>query len=177
MDYEVFTRESTQQRFCNNSSKKIPTNIIATRYTDFSKSPVQLEREERLKWSSAFNKLAVMQHLGAEICLEDDYIITCAIKNIMDYHRGGMGVSALNGAIISSLLDCVIAVSGVLQFPGKKAGTVELSLKIIRPLFGHSAYAEGFVTKKAKNISFSEGFLYDENSKLCAKASGIVSKA
>jgi len=118
-----------------------------------------------------------MRHLGAEIILEDDYIVSCAIKHIMDYHRGGMGISALNGAIISSLLDCVIAVSGVLQFPGKKAGTVELSIKIIKPLFGNSAYAEGFVTKKAKNISFSEGFLYDENSKLCARASGIVSKA
>lgn len=177
MGSEVFTRKATRQNVPKADSGNVVINVHAKLYADFDKVPILLSETDRNKWSSEFNKLEVMRHLAAKIELSDECIVRCVIQKIADFHRGGMGVSALNGAIISSLLDCVVAVSGVLQFPGKKAGTVELSLKIIRPLFGGSAYAEGFVTKKAKNISFSEGFLYDQNGRLCARASGIVSAA
>jgi acyl-coenzyme A thioesterase PaaI-like protein len=67
-------------------------------------------------------------------------------------------------------------VAGVIQFPGRRAGTVELSVKFMRPTRGRSVDAYAITLKRAEGLAFMEGELWSEG-KLCAVATGIVSTA
>jgi Ca2+:H+ antiporter len=69
-----------------------------------------------------------------------------------------------------------LGVAGVIQFPGQRAGTVELSVKFLRPTRGQSVDAWAVALKRAEGLAFVEGELYAEG-RLCAVATGIVSTA
>lgn len=57
-----------------------------------------------------------------------------------------------------------------------RPGTVELSVKFMRPTRGRSVDAYAIALKRAEGLAFMEGELWSE-SKLCAVATGIVSTA
>ncbi len=91
-------------------------------------------------------------------------------------HRDDLGTDAVNGAVLAGFFDCAPRVAGRLQFPDQRAGTVELSIKFIRPTRGDSLTAQAGARKRADNLAFVESGLYCAN-RLCAVATGMVSTA
>jgi acyl-coenzyme A thioesterase PaaI-like protein len=78
--------------------------------------------------------------------------------------------------VLAGCFDVALGVAGVLQFEGRRAGTVELSMKFMRPAVGGTVTAYGIALKRADNIAFVEGELFC-GGRFCARASGMVATA
>jgi acyl-coenzyme A thioesterase PaaI-like protein len=138
--------------------------------------PIPMDAEARGAWAEQFNALPAMSAMDATLDLSDPGLVRVHLAEVRAHHQGGMGSGAVNGAVIAGLFDAALGVAGVLQFPGRRAGTVELSVKFMRPTRGHSVDAYAITLKRAEGLAFLEGELWSEG-KLCAMATGIVSTA
>jgi acyl-coenzyme A thioesterase PaaI-like protein len=136
---------------------------------------IPLDAAARARWQEAFNAHAGMQYIGCRLDLTDARVVRVHLPQIESHHLGGLGSDAVNGAVLAGFFDIALGVAGVLQFPGQRAGTVELSIKFMRPTLGSSVTAYAVALKSAQNIAFVESELYSGN-RLCAIASGMVSR-
>ncbi|MDH3767561.1 MAG: PaaI family thioesterase [Gammaproteobacteria bacterium] len=136
--------------------------------------PLPLAR--RTAFANGFNELAAMQHFGATLSLADDYLVHVTLPKVEEHHRGGLGTSAVNGAVIAGMFDCALGVAGVLQFPDKRTGTVELSIKLLRPVVGDVLDFYSVAIKSSNAIAFAESELFS-GGRMCALATGMVAVA
>lgn len=130
----------------------------------------------RESWARSFNDLAAMKHFGASLDLEDSHLVHVALPKLEDHHRGGLLTNAVNGAVIAGLFDCALGVAGVMQFPGKRTGTVELSIKLLRAVVGNTLDFYAVAIKASDSIAFAESELFC-GGRVCAMATGIVAVA
>ena len=137
---------------------------------------IPINAQERTVWQERFNGFAPMVHGGGVLDLEDDRVVKVTLPELKPHHRGGLGTKAANGAVISGLFDCALGVAGTLQFPGQRTGTVELSIKLMRPAMGPSLRFYSVATKRSASLVFVESELVS-NGRLCASASGLVAVA
>ena len=84
---------------------------------------IPMEPEQRSQWAAKFNRFAAMRHFGATLDLSDDQLVRVVLPKVEEHHRGGLGTSAVNGAVIAGMFDCALGVAGVMQFPGQRTGT------------------------------------------------------
>lgn len=138
--------------------------------------PIPMDATARQVWAGQFNALPGMSMMGATLDLSDPVVVRVHLSVVRPHHQGGMGSAAVNGAVIAGLFDAALGVAGVIQFPGRRAGTVELSVKFMRPTRGGSVDACAVTLKRAEDLAFMEGELWSAG-KLCAVATGIVSTA
>lgn len=136
---------------------------------------IPLDEPARRKWQDGFNAHPGMQYIGCTLDLADQRVVRVHLPRVESHHLGGLGSDAVNGAVLAGFFDIALGVAGVLQFPGQRAGTVDLSIKFMRPTLGDSVTAYAVALKRAENIAFVESELYSGN-RLCAIASGMVSK-
>lgn len=135
-----------------------------------------LSAPERIAWAEGFNKLPAMRHFGSTLDLGDDVVVRTVLPQVDEHHRGGLGTAAVNGAVIAGLFDCALGVAGVMQLPGKRTGTVELSIKLLRPVLGDCVDLYAVAIKRSKQIVFAEAQLFS-GGRLCALGSGMVAIA
>lgn len=138
--------------------------------------PVPMSAEERQRWQDRFNVIPAMKYMGCTLDISDDRLVAVHLPEIEPHHQGGLGTDAVNGAVLAGFFDCALGVAGVLQFPGRRAGTVELSIKFMRPTRGDSLTAYAVALKRSASLCFVESELYCGN-RLCAVATGMVSTA
>jgi len=138
--------------------------------------PIPLSADERRRWQDQFNTIPGMKYLGCTLDIGDDRVVAVHLPEVEAHHQGGLGTDAVNGAVLAGFFDCALGVAGVLQFPGRRAGTVELSIKFMRPTRGDSLTAYAVALKRTENLCFVESELYCRN-RLCAVATGMVSTA
>jgi acyl-coenzyme A thioesterase PaaI-like protein len=137
---------------------------------------IPMDAGAREAWAARFNALPAMSAMDARLDLSDPAIVLVHLSEVRPQHQGGMGSAAVNGAVIAGLFDAALGVAGVVQFPGRRAGTVELSVKFMRPTRGRSVDAYAITLKRAEGLAFMEGELWSAG-RLCAVATGIVSTA
>lgn len=137
---------------------------------------IPMDAGAREAWAAQFNALPAMSAMDARLDLSDPAIVLVHLSEVRPHHQGGMGSAAVNGAVIAGLFDAALGVAGVVQFPGRRAGTVELSVKFMRPTRGRSVDAYAITLKRAEGLAFMEGELWSAG-RLCAVATGIVSTA
>lgn len=85
-------------------------------------------------------------------------------------HYNPMGT--VHGGVISAIADTAMGVAhgSVLQ-PGETTTTLELKINFLRPVFLSRLYAHGKVIKSGRTISLVECEVFDQESRLVAKAS------
>ena len=137
---------------------------------------IPMAEPDREKWAGGFNQRAAMQHFGATLDLADDKLVRVVLPKVEDHHRGGLGTSAVNGAVIAGMFDCALGVAGVMQFPRQRTGTVELSIKLLRPVVGDTLEFYAVAIKSSQAIAFAESELFS-GGRLCALATGMVAIA
>ena len=137
---------------------------------------IPLDSAARRAWTETFNGLPGMRMIRAEIDLSDDTCVAVHLPEIGPEHQGGLGTDAVNGAVLAGCFDVALGVAGVLQFPGRRAGTVELSMKFMRPAVGGPVTTYAIALKRADNIAFVESELFC-GGRFCARASGMVATA
>ena len=138
--------------------------------------PIPLDAATREQFAARMNALASMRMMGARLDLADPEVIRIGLAEVGEHHLGGLGTRAINGAVIAGLFDLALGVAGTVQFGGQRAGTVELSIKLMRPAFEAPIEVLSVALKRSPHLAFTEAELYAEG-RLCAVASGIVAVA
>lgn len=137
---------------------------------------IPLDADGRERWQARMNALPAMALMGATLNLEDPAVVRLTLSSVGAQHQGGLGTRAVNGAVIAALFDAALGTAGTLQFPGQRAGTVELSIKLMRPAFEAPLEVLGVAVKRTAHLAFTEAELH-AGGRLCASASGIVAVA
>ncbi|MEK7434145.1 MAG: PaaI family thioesterase [Cyanobacteriota bacterium] len=136
---------------------------------------IDLPEEERKKIQDKWNSHISLKAMGVRLDLSDPDVLKCYIDSINEYHRGGMGTNAVNGAILSAIFDLTIGLVGFVNSDKHKTGTIQMNISFIKPLKGNKVIAEGKLLKKGKSLVFARSEIFDENNELCAYADGISS--
>lgn len=137
---------------------------------------IPLDEASRQEFAAEFNRLPAMEFMGCELDLADARVVRVALPEVQAHHQGGMGMEAVNGAVVAGLADCALGVAGLMQFPGQRSGTVEMGIKFLRPTIGRSVTAYAVALKRSPSVVFAEIELYAEGT-LCAIATGMVAPA
>jgi acyl-coenzyme A thioesterase PaaI-like protein len=143
---------------------------------------IPLDAADRLAWQTQFNQWPIAQQLDMQLDLSHPVGVCFSLNELRPFHFGGVGDAgcggghAVNGAIISSLFDGALGVAGALQLPGRRAGTVDLSIKMFRPVM-RLATVFGWAIRRTSSMVFVEAVLFDADNRRCAQASGIVGAA
>jgi acyl-coenzyme A thioesterase PaaI-like protein len=138
--------------------------------------PIPLDEAGRRQVAERMNGLASMRMIGARVDLADPCVVRLGLAEVAEHHLGGLGTRAVNGAVIAGLFDAALGVAGTLQFASQRAGTVELSIKLMRPAFEAPLEVLAIALKQSPHLAFTEAELYAQG-RLCAVASGIVAVA
>jgi len=150
-----------------------PTPIDALRVRA---QPFPLDLAARRAFAARMNGLASIRVAGAAFDLDDTHVLRLRLAEVAEHHLGGLGTRAVNGAVIAGLFDAALGVAGTAQFLPQRAGTVELSIKLMRPAFEAPLEVLAITLKHSPHLAFTEAELYAEG-KRCAVASGIVAIA
>src|SRR6185295_16609275 len=136
--------------------------------------PLPRTLEERTVWQSRFNEFPAAHQFGFTLDLSDSHIVRVVLPELQPYHRGGLGTPAVNGAVIAGMFDMGLGIAGTQQFPERPTGTVDLSIKLMRPTIGPQVTLYAWSTIKRTNVIFVEAELHDTTNGLCALGNGIV---
>lgn len=137
---------------------------------------IPLDALARRRIEERLNGLASMRLMGARLDLGDPDVVRIGLAEVAEHHLGGLGTTAVNGAVIAGLFDVALGVAGTLQFGGQRAGTAELSIKLMRPAFEPPLEVLAITVKHSPHLAFTAAELYSER-RLCAIATGIVALA
>lgn len=135
---------------------------------------IPMTGEDRGLWQTRLSGMAILRHLGVELCLQDEYAVYLALKHRTSAHLGGLGTTALNGAMIAGMMDCAMSVAGILHFRGRTCGTAQLSIQFMKPVKSPCPVIECYAVRKSSNMLFLQANLLEENGKCSALATGIV---
>jgi acyl-coenzyme A thioesterase PaaI-like protein len=138
--------------------------------------PIPLDAAERGRWQERMNALPGMLLMGARVDLSDGAVVRLTLASVGEQHLGGLGTRAVNGAVIAGMFDAALGVAGTLQFPGQRAGTIELAIKLMRPAFEAPLEVLGVAVRRTAHLAFTEAELH-AGGRRCASASGIVAVA
>lgn len=133
--------------------------------------------EERAQWQRRLNMMPVLLHMGAELNLSDPIVVRLTLTQQLEAHAGGLGATALNGAVIAGMMDCGISTVGILQFRGRTCGTVHLSIDFMKPVRTAHPVLECCVVRRTDALVFVEARLLGSDGSMNARANGIVSLA
>lgn len=133
-----------------------------------------LSPEERDRLLALWNDHPAMRHLSSKVELTEAGEVRAIVDPVEEFHRGGLGTDALNGAVISGLFDMVVGLTGFLHVVGRRAGVAQLSIQFLRPVVGDRFEVIGKPTRVGRNLVFCTAQLIDETGRICATCDGIV---
>ena len=136
---------------------------------------IPLDEGARVAFAAQFNQIPAMSFMGCELDLAHPRVVRVHLPQVQVHHQGGMGTEAVNGAVLAGLADCALGVAGVMQFNGQRSGSVEMSIKFMRPTVGRSVDAYAVALKKGGSVVFAEIEVYCEGT-LSAIATGMVAR-
>lgn len=139
-----------------------------------SDTPSRPTQEQLDRFAEKFNQSQSLRYLGVRLSFPEGNKVVVSLPEIRPEHRGGLGTSAVNGAIIAGLFDLVIGCTPALIDPTRRCATLQLSMSFQRPLTGDSARAEAEIDTAGKNTLFASARVLDAQGHVCARAQGVV---
>jgi uncharacterized protein (TIGR00369 family) len=94
---------------------------------------------------------------------------------VKEYHRGGAGTDAINGAILAYLHDVIqgAAVRSLLGEDVKAIATLNLNVSYVALMkTGNVLHGEGRAIRAGVGVAFAESEFFDDAGRVCCRASG-----
>ena len=132
---------------------------------------------EREAITARWNSHPGMKHMGVRLDLSRRECVRVYVDPIREYHRGGLGTDAVNGAIIAGVFDLAVGLIGHLSTPGQRVGTAQLNIHFVQPVRGDRFEVLGRLIRAGRSLVFAAAELLDESGQLCARCDGIVAVA
>lgn len=136
---------------------------------------IDMTSEESKNMQEVWSNNPALKYMGVRIDLSDKYIIRSIIDKVSPFQRGGMGTSAINGAVQSSLFDLAIGLVGIVNSNKHRTGTVQLNINFLKPIFGETLIVESRLIKKGRSLIFARAEIVNDKGELCATCDGICS--
>ena len=130
--------------------------------------------EQRQLWQERLNSAPFMKQLGLRIDMADPQLLCVHIDEIRPYHRGGLGTPAVNGAILSAMFDIGLGLAGGAQYPERPTGTIDLSIKLMKPTLGPQLRLYAWAVERRTNVVFVEAELHDDTNGVTLIGQGLV---
>lgn len=130
---------------------------------------------ERQQWQQGFNTLPAARHFDFSVDLSDPRLVAIRLGSIQPWHRGGLGTPAVNGAIIAGMFDIGLGLAGGQQFPQRPTGTIDLSIKLMKPTLGPQVVLYAWAVEKRTHVVFVEAEVHDSGNGITAIGQGLVS--
>ncbi|GHN00691.1 hypothetical protein WSM22_21800 [Cytophagales bacterium WSM2-2] len=125
---------------------------------------------------SFFNSSIQLKHSGIRIDLTDISKPLVFIDEVQDFHRGGIGTEAVNGAVIAMLTDLAIGLLGLAHFSEGMTGTSNLSINYVKPLLAKKVVVKAEQTEVVGKRIFGIVRVMNEENEVCAYATGALAK-
>lgn len=136
--------------------------------------PFARSSEERQRWQEGFNNSSFTRQFGFRLDLSDNHLIAVHLDEIQIFHRGGLGTAAVNGAILSAMFDIGLGVAGGQQYPARPTGTIDLSIKLMKPTLGPRLCLYAWAVERRTNVVFVEAQLHDATNGVTVMGQGLV---
>lgn len=118
-----------------------------------------------------------LQRLGARLEFERVDRVRAVLDPVQSFHRGGIGTSAVNGAVLAGLFDLAIGTVGWLTRPDSRSATVSLAMTFFRPTKGDRIVVEARLLRAGTNLTFASAEIHDESGTVTARCDGTVAVA
>lgn len=129
---------------------------------------------ERAQWQTGFNGLPAALHFGFRVDLSDPQFVAIHLDELQPWHRGGLGTAAVNGAVIAGMFDVGLGLAGTQQFPQRPTGTIDLSIKLMKPTLGPQLVLYAWAVEKRTHVVFVEAEVHDSGNGITATGQGLV---
>jgi uncharacterized protein (TIGR00369 family) len=123
-----------------------------------------------------FNSSIQLRHSGIRIDLSDINKPLVIIDTIEEYHKGGIGTEAVNGAVIAMLADLAIGLLGLAHYAEGMTGTSNLSINYVKPLLAKKVIVSAQQTEVLNKRIFGIVRVMNEKEEVCAYATGALAK-
>ncbi len=120
--------------------------------------------------------LPIVKHLGLEIGLDDTGTARAWLSSVEPFHLGGLEEAVLNGGIVLSLLDAVVASAALVHVGRGRCGTVQLNAQIARPVPARRSVAVGRITDGGRRLLFAEAWIEHPIHGVMARASAVLAR-
>ncbi len=144
------------------------TNLHRIRQTAIDKNWKEME--------SFFNSSVQLKHSGIRIDLTDISKPLVIIDEVQEYHKGGIGTEAVNGAVIAMLADLAIGLLGLTHYAEGMTGTSNLSINYLKPLLAKKVIVSAKQTEVVNKRIFGIVRVMNEKEEVCAYATGALAK-
>jgi uncharacterized protein (TIGR00369 family) len=128
------------------------------------------------EFEDLFNQSPQLRSIGASIDISDLKHPVVMIQKVGEIHRGGILGEAVNGGVISMLVDLAIGLLGFSYFTEGLTATHHLSIHFIKPLIASAVRLEATETHVINNRVFGHVKVMNEKGEVCAYASGVLVK-
>lgn len=136
--------------------------------------PMSRPAAERSQWQDTFNRLPAAQHYGFRVDLTDPQFVAIHLGEIQPWHRGGLGTAAVNGAVIAGMFDIGLGLAGTQQYPQRPTGTIDLSIKLMKPTLGPQVVLYAWAVEKRTHVVFVEAEVHDSSNGVSVVGQGLV---
>ena len=123
-----------------------------------------------------FNSSIQLRHSGIRIDLTDITKPLVIIDTVEEYHKGGIGTEAVNGAVIAMLADLAIGLLGLAHYAEGMTGTSNLNINYVKPLLAKKVIVRAEQTVVVNKRIFGIVRIMNENEEVCAYATGALAK-
>lgn len=123
-----------------------------------------------------FNSSIQLRHSGMRVDLTDIGKPLVIIDSVEEYHKGGVGTEAVNGAVIAMLIDLAIGLLGLPHYGEGMTGTSNLSINYVKPLLAKKVIVSAEQTEVVNKRIFGIVRVMNEKEEVCAYATGALAK-
>ena len=127
--------------------------------------------------AAVWNGSEHLQRLGVRLAFERVDRVRAVLDPVHSFHRGGIGTSAVNGAVLAGLFDLAIGTVGWLSRPDSRSATVSLGMTFLRPTRGDRVVVEARRLRAGTNLTFAAAEIFDESGCVTARCDGTVAVA
>ena len=113
-----------------------------------------VEEGKTRELESVFNESLQLKTIGASIDISNLKRPLVMVRKVEDMHRGGIGSDAVNGGVISMLVDLAIGLLGLPYYGEGLTATHHLSIHFARPLRATAVRLEAEETHVIHNRVF-----------------------
>jgi uncharacterized protein (TIGR00369 family) len=133
--------------------------------------------EELARAAELLNRSIPLTHVGVRVSFPATDLVVAEIPQVRPEHRGGLGTSAVNGAVLAAVFDLAVGCTAALVDPRRRTATMQLSMSFERPLFGDSLRAEARIDSRGQRTIFASARILDDRGQVCARCQAVVALA
>ena len=126
--------------------------------------------------AQAFNQSPQLAGFGIRAEIVDPLRPRVILDPVTDAHRGGVGSTAVNGAVIAAMFDLAIGLLGVRFWLEGLAATATLNIQYLRPALADSVVVEAECGEVTARRIFGTAKLIGPDGTVFAQAQGSLAK-